>query len=64
MAPSHEIMTMQEVSDLTGVPVGTLIRWRHFRTYGPPSYKIGGRVRYDRSRVMKWLEDERQDSRR
>lgn len=47
-------MTLQEVSDYLRVPVATLRRWRMKGT-GPPSYKLGGQVRFNRTEVEDWF---------
>ena len=48
-------MTLLEVSQLLGVPVATLYRWRH-RGEGPTGYRIGRHVRYRRAVVEAWIE--------
>lgn len=49
------LMTLNEVSDLLGIPVATLYRWRH-RGEGPPGYRIGRHVRFRRAAVEAWIE--------
>jgi excisionase family DNA binding protein len=49
------LMTLNEVSDLLGIPVATLYRWRH-RGEGPPGYRIGRHVRYRRAAIEEWIE--------
>jgi len=49
------LMTLSEVSDLLGIPVATLYRWRH-RGEGPPGYRIGRHVRFRRAAVETWIE--------
>ncbi|KQC39095.1 hypothetical protein UK82_07395 [Frankia sp. ACN1ag] len=39
------------------IPEGTARQWRH-RRYGPPSFRVGGRVRYRRSEVTRWLAEQ------
>lgn len=48
------ILTVSQVSDETGVPVGTLRYWRHAEI-GPESFKLGRRVVYKRSAVDAWI---------
>lgn len=48
------ILTVNQVSDETGVPVGTLRYWRHAGT-GPESFKLGRRVVYRRSAIDAWI---------
>ena len=52
---SERLMTLAEVSQLLGVPVATLYRWRH-RGEGPTGYRIGRHVRYRRAVVEAWIE--------
>ena len=49
------LMTLMDLSEMLGVPVGTLYGWRH-RGEGPPGYRVGRHVRYRRSAVEAWLE--------
>lgn len=48
-------LTVQELSDDTGVPLGTLRYWRHCGI-GPKSYTIGRSVRYDSEDVESWID--------
>jgi predicted DNA-binding transcriptional regulator AlpA len=52
-----ELLTMQEVADVVRVPVATLRYWRHLGT-GPRSFRIGRSVRYWRTEVFVWLDDQ------
>ena len=52
---SERLMTLLEVSQLLGVPVATLYRWRH-RGEGPSGSRIGRHVRYRRAAVEAWIE--------
>ncbi len=49
-----EILDTQQVSEWTGVPVGTLRYWRHANE-GPPSFSLGRRVVYRRDHVALWI---------
>lgn len=49
------LMTLEEVSEMTRVPAATLRYYRHKGT-GPKSAKIGGRVMYRREDVEAWLD--------
>jgi excisionase family DNA binding protein len=51
------LMTIAELSAMLGVPVDTLYGWRH-RGEGPTGYRIGRHVRYRRSSVEAWLEEQ------
>jgi hypothetical protein len=50
-----EFLTLEDLSDVIGAPVGTLRHWRQ-TGYGPKSAKIGRRVLYRRRDVEVWLE--------
>ena len=54
---NDELLTMAEVSDLIRVPVATLRYYRHLGS-GPRSFKVGRTVRYWRSDVYQWLEEQ------
>lgn len=49
------LLTIAEVADYLGVPVGTLYQWRHKRT-GPTGIRVGRHVRYRPREVEAWLE--------
>jgi len=58
--PAHaddELLTLQEVADVVRVPVATLRYWRHLGT-GPRSFRIGRSVRYWRTEVLLWLDNQ------
>lgn len=44
-----------EVSEVTGLPIGTLRYMRH-RGEGPRSYKLGRSVRFAPEDVLAWIE--------
>jgi excisionase family DNA binding protein len=50
-------MTIADLSAMLGVPVDTLYGWRH-RGAGPRGYRVGRHVRYRRSSVEAWLEEQ------
>jgi predicted DNA-binding transcriptional regulator AlpA len=52
-----ELLSMEEVADVARVPVATLRYWRHLGT-GPRSFRIGRSVRYWRTEVFAWLDDQ------
>ena len=53
---TREYLTTAEVSELTGIPVGTLRYWRHRRRgEGPKSFCLGRRVTYKRSDIDAWI---------
>jgi hypothetical protein len=49
-----ELIGAKEVSDTTGVPVGTLRYWRH-SNIGPASFTLDRRVVYRREEVLRWI---------
>ena len=54
----ERLLTVEEVAEWLGVPVGTIYAWR-YRSTGPASYKVGRHVRFRRVDVERWLEDQR-----
>ena len=52
-----DLLTMAEVAAIVRAPVATLRYWRHLGN-GPHSFKVGRGVRYWRSDVMTWLEQQ------
>jgi excisionase family DNA binding protein len=50
----ERLLTIAEVADYLGVPVGTMYQWRHKRT-GPKGIRVGRHVRY-RPPVEAWLD--------
>ena len=51
------LMTIADLSMMLGVPIDTLYGWRH-RGQGPGGYRVGHHVRFRRSSVEAWLEDQ------
>lgn len=49
-----DLLGAKEVSDITGVPMGTLRYWRH-SNIGPASFTLGRRVVYRRAEVFRWI---------
>ena len=47
-------LSEREVSEMIGLSVKTLQRWRMFNQ-GPPFKKFGGAVRYSESDVSDWI---------
>ena len=50
-----KLMSLTDVSEMLGIPVHTLYRWRHMGD-GPVGYRVGRHVRYRREAVEAWLE--------
>jgi excisionase family DNA binding protein len=57
---NDELLTMKEVADVVRVPVATLRYWRHLGS-GPRSFRVGRSVRYWRTEVLRWLEQQSND---
>jgi predicted DNA-binding transcriptional regulator AlpA len=55
---NDELLTMREVAKVVRVPVATLRYWRHLAS-GPRSFRVG--VRYWRTEVLHWLEQQSND---
>ena len=59
MAASRcDLLTVREAADILVLSPRTLDRYRGSGT-GPAYYKLGGRVRYRRSDLMAWVEQNR-----
>ena len=57
---NDELLTMQEVANVVRVSVATLRYWRHVGS-GPRSFRVGRSVRYWRTEVLRWLEQQSND---
>ena len=57
---NDELLTMKEVAGVVRVPVATLRYWRHLGS-GPRSFRVGRSVRYWRTEVLHWLEQQSND---
>jgi len=51
----ERLMSITDLSEMLGVPIHTLYRWRH-KEEGPVGYRIGRHVKYRRATVGAWLE--------
>lgn len=51
---TEKLLTEAELSELTGVPVATLVAWR-YRRQGPAFIKVGRLPRYRTEDVDAWL---------
>jgi predicted DNA-binding transcriptional regulator AlpA len=47
----NKLMSLTDVSEMLGIPVHTLYRWR-YKGHGPAGYRVGRHVRY-RERLSK-----------
>ena len=52
-----KLMSLTDVSEMLGIPVHTLYRWR-YKGDGPVGYRVGRHVRYRREAVAAWLEQQ------
>ena len=58
-----DLLLLSETSELVRLPVATL-RWlRHCGT-GPPSFKVGRHVMYQRGEVKRWIREQERMSAR
>jgi len=56
-APDDDpLLPEAQTAALLGVKPGTLAVWRSTKRYGLPYVKIGAKVRYRRSAVLKFIE--------
>jgi predicted DNA-binding transcriptional regulator AlpA len=55
-----DLLTMIEVAAIVRAPVATLRYWRHLGT-GPRSFRVGRGVRYWRTDVSAWLQEQKHD---
>jgi predicted DNA-binding transcriptional regulator AlpA len=55
-----ELLLIEEVADLTRLPLSTLRFYRHRGDGGPKSFKLGNRVVYRRADVEQWIESQYQ----
>jgi len=53
----ERLMSITDLSEMLGVPIHTLYRWRHHGE-GPVGYRIGRHVKYRRATVEAWLEEQ------
>ena len=54
----EELLDLEWLSDLLGIPVRTIYAWRQ-RGEGPPAYRVGKHLRWRRGDVEAWLEERR-----
>lgn len=57
MEPVTVLKTMDEVSEMTRIPIATLRFYRHQGNKGPKSAILGGRVMYREQDVIQWINE-------
>jgi predicted DNA-binding transcriptional regulator AlpA len=53
---TSELLHLEEVSEMTRIPVPSLRFYRHNGT-GPRSFRLGNRIVYKRADVEAWIEE-------
>jgi predicted DNA-binding transcriptional regulator AlpA len=56
---TDEVLSLEQIAELTGTPVATLRYWRHLGV-GPKTFKLGRRVVSMKSDVERWIAEERE----
>lgn len=54
---ARKILRLEQVSERTNVPIGTLRYWRHLGQ-GPPTFRLGRHVAAFEDEVDSWLEEQ------
>jgi excisionase family DNA binding protein len=57
-----DLLTPLQLAEVLGISVRTLYNWRSQRK-GPPGFRVGSHVRYRRSDVEAWLDEQAQKGR-
>lgn len=52
-----DLLTIDQLADYLELPKSTLYQWRS-RQRGPRSLTVGRRIRYRKTDVIKWLEEQ------
>lgn len=56
---SEELLDVKRLAEFLSVSPYSVRRW-HRQGMGPPSFRVGGMIRYRRSEVEAWLEAQRE----
>ena len=59
---SEKLLTAEDLAELLRISRGSLYNLRYFGG-GPPTIKVGGRLRWRHSDVVAWLDDQRSEGR-
>ena len=54
------LVTLEDLAEYLGIPKRTIYAWR-YRGIGPVGLKLGGHVRYRKSDVEEWLNEQRDE---
>ncbi len=60
MGHTDLLVTLEDLAEYLGIPKRTIYAWR-YRGIGPVGLKLGGHVRYRRSDIEKWLDEQRDE---
>lgn len=52
------LLRIEEVAEMTGIPLATLRFWRASGHTGPKSAKLGRRVVYREADVLAWIDEQ------
>ncbi len=55
----RELLERKQAANYIGVKEGTLAVWATTGRYAIPYFKVGGRVRYDKAELDRWLDSRR-----
>lgn len=59
-ADPDPLWTPPELAEFAKVPLGTVYQWNHKGT-GPRAIRVGRHLRWRRSEVMRWLDEQTAD---
>lgn len=57
IAEEKMLLTADDLAELLGIPVRTLYQWRYMGK-GPDALKAGKHLRYERTAVYRWIEEQ------
>jgi len=50
-----DLLTVEQLAALLQIPVSTIYQWRYLNQ-GPPGFKVGRHLRFEKSDVEAWLD--------